>query len=420
MTLIIVWMLIIFLAVYSLYQYRVRQFTARKNELNALLRRRTRELEERDRSLLEVRQEIRDAMKQIDAQNRLLEAQSRFFRDIGIGPALTRELVTLHHGHIEVHGRCAPHPAQGTEFIVRLPTGDMHLRDEEVNPDPGPNIPDGDADPTIPVCEEEPVSREDRDIDPRKPVILVVDDGADARAYIRSALARDFNVVEAANGREGLSKAREILPDLVISDIMMPGTDGCQLCEVLKKDIKTAHIPVIILTARASEECVIEGLETGADDYITKPFNAHILVIRVKNLIRLRRRLQQKIQNDSLLQPHEIPVSSADREFIKEMRRIIETNLSEPGFNVEQLAKKLYMSPSTLYRRIEALTGENTTQFIRSYRLKRAVQLLKANFGNVTEVAYAVGFCSTAYFTKCFKRKFNRLPSDFLGAHSGN
>jgi signal transduction histidine kinase/CheY-like chemotaxis protein/AraC-like DNA-binding protein len=342
------------------------------------------------------------------------------YNGIGIGLALTWELVKLHHGHIEVHSRCVPDSAQGTEFIIRLPIGNTHFRSEEISSDAAKNNADTAALPTIPVYMVSEEEYENRDFEPGKPVILVVDESPESRTFIKSVLGPYFNVVEAANGRDGISKAREILPDLVISDIMMPGMDGCELCKVLKKDIKTVHIPVILLTAKVSEECIVEGLETGADDYITKPFNAHMLVIRIKNLIRVRRLLQRKIRTDTMLQPREIPVSSPDREFIKELREVIERNLSEPGYNVEKLAKKLYMSPSTLYRKVEALSGESTTQFIRSYRLKRAAQLLKDNFGNVTEVAYAVGFCSTAYFTKCFKKKFKRLPSDFLGVHSGS
>ncbi|MCI0470039.1 MAG: helix-turn-helix domain-containing protein, partial [Candidatus Aminicenantes bacterium] len=183
----------------------------------------------------------------------------------------------------------------------------------------------------------------------------------------------------------------------------------------LKKDIATSHIPIILLTARASEKEVILGLEAGADDYITKPFNVEILLTRIKNLIGLRRLLQEKIAQRMLLQPREISVSSLDNKFVKELQDIIEKHLSDPGFNVEQLAQKLYMSPSTLRRKIAALTGETTNELIRSYRLTRAAQLLKAKFGNVTEVAFAVGFSDASYFARCFKEKFNRSPHNYTG-----
>jgi YesN/AraC family two-component response regulator len=218
-------------------------------------------------------------------------------------------------------------------------------------------------------------------------------------------------VKEAADGKQGIEKAKTIIPDLIISDIMMPGADGYELCRVLKEDMNTSHIPIILLTAKASEENVIQGLETGADDYITKPFNTNILTARIKNLIDLRQQLQLKRRRQMTLQPVEIPVSSVEEKFYKELQGTIEKNLSDPGFNVEQMHKKLYMGRTSLYRKILALTGETPTQFIRSFRLQRAAQLFKANFGNVTEVAFAVGFSNTAYFSKCFKEKFHQSPS---------
>jgi DNA-binding response OmpR family regulator len=243
-----------------------------------------------------------------------------------------------------------------------------------------------------------------------------VEDNAEVRRYIKGALEPLYTVKEAVNGREGIDRAREIIPDLIISDIMMPEVDGCELCKTLKTDIKTSHVPIILLTAKASEENIIEGLETGADDYITKPFNTTILCTRIKNLIDLRRHIQEKIQRQMMMQPAEIQVSSMDQTFIKEVQTAIEKNLSEPEFNVDQLGKTLYMSRATLYRKIQALTGESPRDFIRSYRLKRGAQLLKAHFGNVTEVAFEVGFSSTAYFTKCFKEKFHQLPHAFQAA----
>jgi DNA-binding response OmpR family regulator len=248
----------------------------------------------------------------------------------------------------------------------------------------------------------------------KKNVTLLVDDNADLREYIRGALEPVYTVVGANDGREGLQKAQEILPDIVICDIMMPVMDGYELCRILKTNIETSHIPIIFLTARASQVSILQGLETGADDYIIKPFNTKILNARIKNLIDLRHQMQQKIKSREMLQPAEKPVPSMDENFIKELQEVTHKNLSDPQFDVEQLCKRLYMSQPTLYRKIRALTGESPTRFIQSYRLKRAAQLLKANFGNVTEVAFEVDFSSSAYFTKCFKEKFHRLPHSFL------
>ena len=210
----------------------------------------------------------------------------------------------------------------------------------------------------------------------------------------------------------------EIIPDLVVSDIMMPGIDGYELCRILKKDVRTCHIPIVLLTAKAAEESMIRGLETGADDYITKPFNTHILLARIKNLIRLRSHLQNKRNREMTLLPAKVLESKIDREFLHELNALIEKNLEDPGFNVEQLAKKLFMSSATLYRKIQALSGEIPSEYIRAYRLHKAAQLFKENFGTVTEVAFEVGFASRTYFTKCFKEKFHQLPSVYMSAES--
>ncbi|MGD2090817.1 MAG: response regulator [Candidatus Aminicenantes bacterium] len=348
----------------------------------------------------------------------------------GIGLSLVKELVVLHHGTIDAYSQ----EGQGTRFILRLPLGTRHLNKEEIgqapesgfSPAPGrkSRIPlyitaqqeTGESEtnrgPDAAENGEEETKDEERDI------ILVVEDNSDVRQYIREPFDNGYSVVEAANGKEGIEIAKKIIPDLIISDIMMPEADGYQLCHTLKTDVKTSHIPVVLLTARGSEESMLRGLEIGADDYITKPFNSRILQARIKNLIDLRRQLQQKIQREMVLQPAEITVSPVDREFMKELKEVMEQNMSEPEFGVDQLAKSLYMSRTTLNRKIKALTGESTNQFIQSYRLKRGAQLLKENFGNVTEVAFEVGFSNSAYFTKCFKDKFHQLPHTFQASES--
>ena len=330
----------------------------------------------------------------------------------GIGLALTKELILLHRGDINVSSRTAnAELPSGSEFILRLPLGKEHWQKEEMVDgavtDGVPIL------PPMPGSWQEPDEQEQKAPIPGQEVILVVEDSADMRHYIREALTGTYGVVEAEDGIQGMAKAREMIPDLIVSDILMPGADGYELCTQLKHDIHTSHIPIILLTAKSNEESVIEGLETGADDYITKPFNTRVLMARIKNLIELRRQLQQKRQRQMTMQPQEIAVTSLDETFYKEVQDIIEKNLADPEFNVEQMSKKLYMSRTSLYMKILALTGETPTQFIRSYRLKRAAQLLQANFGNVTEVTFAVGFSSTPYFTKCFKEMFHQLPSSY-------
>jgi signal transduction histidine kinase/DNA-binding response OmpR family regulator len=347
----------------------------------------------------------------------------------GIGLAIAKELVELHRGEIAAQNR----ENKGTEFIIRLPLGDSHLKPEEIV-DPGekpyrhksldeiPALYMTGKDPGLPArmktgkaggSETAGTENNTKSGTHAKNIILVVEDNPDVRDYIRGALEPLYTVVEAKDGQKGIEKAQKIIPDLIISDIMMPETDGYELCRVLKKDTRTSHIPLILLTAKASEESVIQGLDTGADDYITKPFNTNILCARIKNLLNLRLQLQLNRQRQMTLQPMEISVSSVEEEFYKELQKVIEKNLSDSEFNVGQMRKRLYMSRATLYRKVMALTGESPQLFIRSYRLKRAAQLLEANYGNVNEVAVKVGFANTAYFSICFKEKFHQSPSSY-------
>jgi signal transduction histidine kinase/DNA-binding response OmpR family regulator len=364
----------------------------------------------------------------------------------GVGLALVKELVQLHHGKIDVYS----HEGKGTEFIISLPMGKGHLQPGEIIEAGEVAVSGGSKGyatgmkPGIPTSLELQAADiedlagfagldetgdeagagiaavaavENGPLPLGKEIILVVEDNAEVRGYIRGELEPGYAVIEAVDGPGGISKALEIIPDLVISDIMMPGCDGYELCRTLKKDIKTSHIPIILLTAKASEESVVQGLETGADDYIIKPFNSKILAARIRNLIELRRQLQLNIHREMTLRPVEITVSGIDKEFLKELKEVINKNLEDPEFNVEGLARKLYMDRSTVYRKVLALTGEVPTEFIKSCRLKRAAELLKGNSGTVLEVALEVGFSSANYFTKCFKQKFHCLPSTYQASH---
>jgi signal transduction histidine kinase/DNA-binding response OmpR family regulator/ligand-binding sensor domain-containing protein len=340
----------------------------------------------------------------------------------GIGLALTKELVKLHHGTIEARNR----EEKGSEFIIRLPRGSEHLApDEIIEPSSSPITPpaQGSISEKIPVLEKiTEIEERKKEIEPepetdKTNIILVVEDSGDMRDYIRRGLEPDYTVLEAIDGQEGIQKARQIIPDLIISDVMMPKVDGYELCSVLKSDVKTSHIPIVLLTAKASEENILQGLETGADDYITKPFNTKILMARIKNLIDIRSQLQMNVNREMTLQPIKTSVSKIDQEFLQDLHDVINKNLSDEDFNVEQLCKKLYMGRTTLYRKVLALTGETPTDFIRSYRLKRAAELLKQTFGTVLEVAFEVGFSNSSYFAKCFKEKFHQLPSEYQAAN---
>jgi signal transduction histidine kinase/DNA-binding response OmpR family regulator len=355
----------------------------------------------------------------------LSERFDHFIKGLGIGLFMAREYIKLHHGTIQVNSD----PGKGTEFVIRLPTGKAHLKSDEIEEPPvstaakvtgskiseryaymvqlereekEKNQPDSG---TIPSNEKE---IQDRDI------VLVVEDNTDMRSFIKTLLTEeDFIVMEAVNGRQGIDRAKEIIPDIIISDIMMPDVDGYRLCRELKQDIRTSHVPIILLSVKYTEAEITRGLETGADDYITKPFSMEILLTRVRNLIRQRRQLQQRVQWDTVMHSAELGLSSLDNSLLKKIQETIDKNLSDPEFGLEQLADALYMSRASLYRKVRNLTGQSPNHFIQSYRLKRSLDLLKSNAGNVTEVAFQVGFSSSAYFTKCFKEKFKRLPSEF-------
>lgn len=352
----------------------------------------------------------------------------------GIGLSLTKELVDLHRGEIGVNSRTAAdgESGSGTEFYLRLPLGSAHLSPAElvaepVSADQSESVSSAARDAVEEVAAEEVIETENAGSGtpgeavkhPDKDVILVVEDNADLRYYIRTSLGSEYDVEEANDGADGIDKARAVIPDLIISDIMMPGTDGYELCRMVKNDVATSHIPVILLTAKTSESSILQGLEVGADDYITKPFNTRVLCARVKNLIALRRQLQLSLNREMVLQPAAMTMSKIDQAFFDELQRVIEKKMSDSELNVEDLSRRLAMSRTTVYRKILALTGETPTDFIRSYRLKRAAQLLKNNFGSITEVAFEVGFTSRAYFTQCFKEKFHLLPSEYLASFSG-
>jgi len=355
----------------------------------------------------------------------LSERMEHFIKGLGIGLFLAREYIHLHHGTIHVNSA----PGQGTEFVIRLPRGKAHLKADELDEPPvsiaakdtGSKISERYAYMVRLEREEQEKSHPDSGCIPPdekeiqdRDIVLLVEDNTDMRSFIKTLLTEEgFVTVEAANGRQGIDMAKEIIPDLIISDIMMPDADGYQLCRELKQDIKTSHVPIILLSVKYTEKEITRGLETGADDYITKPFNMDILLTRVRNLINQRRQLQQRIQWETITHTSELGLSTLDNTLLKSMQKTIDKNLSDPEFGLEQLADALYMSRASLNRKVKTLTGQSPNRFIQSYRLRRSLDLLKANAGNVTEVAFQVGFSSSAYFTKCFKEKFKRLPSEF-------
>jgi len=239
------------------------------------------------------------------------------------------------------------------------------------------------------------------------------------RQYVSSILGADYQIHEAEDGQQGLTLARRLVPDLIISDIMMPRMEGTELCRILKTDENTSHIPVIFLTAKGSEAAQVEGLETGADDYIVKPFSQAVLKVRIANLLESRARLQARFQKDLVVEPHTIAANPVDEGFLKRAMKTVEDHLADYEFDMDAFSKHMHMSRSTLYRKIKAITGQSPTVFIRTIRLKRAASLLRTGQYNVSEVAYQVGFLDMSYFGACFKEQFQCTPSDYVTQFPG-
>lgn len=244
-----------------------------------------------------------------------------------------------------------------------------------------------------------------------RPVVLVVEDHEDVRLVLRTEMEEDFAVIEARDGAEGLALAVAHTPDLVLTDILMPVMDGIELCRRLKTDVRTSHIPVVMLTARTAEEHELEGLETGADDYITKPFSVPILKVRIRRLTTARRRLGERLSLDALVPTAESAITPLDEGFLNQAIRLVARHLADPDFGVDELARGLGLGRNTLYRKLTALLSLTPGEFVRSLRLNRARQLLEETSRSISDIAYAVGFPEPANFTRCFKNQFGVTPS---------
>jgi DNA-binding response OmpR family regulator len=246
----------------------------------------------------------------------------------------------------------------------------------------------------------------------QSPLILLVEDNVELRSFIRTCLGSGYRYSEAGNGRDGMSLAMNQIPDLIISDLMMPEMDGLELCARLKKDKRTDHIPFIMLTAKAAEENKLEGLQTGADEYLVKPFNKAELLLKVQNLITLRQNLQTRIRTEILAKASEIRAESAGEQFVLKARLFVEAHAKDEDLSVETLSQEMNLSREQCYRKISALTGLTPSAFIRKIKLQRAHQLLSSKWGPVSQVAYESGFENLSYFSKAFKEEFGMLPSE--------
>jgi signal transduction histidine kinase/ligand-binding sensor domain-containing protein/DNA-binding response OmpR family regulator len=342
------------------------------------------------------------------------ESAARHQPGTGIGLALARELVALHGGRLDVESE----EGSGSTFTLTLRLGRDHLAPEQVVDD-GP-IDDWSPRLPLPLASvEEPLPGASADsaqagIPDDVTTVLVVEDNAELRTFIRTHLQARFRVVEAADGLQGLELARHVLPDLVLSDIMMPGLDGYALCRALKEDPETDFIPVILLTARAASEDRMAGLREEADAYLTKPFQVEELTIQIDNLIALRRRLRERFAGKTdQVRPVPVALAASDAKFLGQVHGAIEAHLADEDFGVEELARLVAHSRGHLHKRLKEIIDESPSDLLRRMRLERAAQLLEAGAGSISEIAYGVGFKSVAHFSNRFQDHFGVRPSSY-------
>lgn len=328
----------------------------------------------------------------------------------GIGLALTKELVELHDGSIDVSSK----EYAGTTFVVNLPMrhGEYHKLE-----------PHESMLTEIPVLAEEETeksksaneSKESQTDDESAPIVLLIEDNDEVMHYLQDILGDTYRVLMATDGEQGVESALEQIPDLIISDVMMPKMNGYRVADTLKQDEKTSHIPLILLTAKASQKDKMQGLKTHVDEYLTKPFRPEELKIRIQNLIESRRQLREKYKREYMMRPDEVSVNSLDDAFLIRVKDAVDEHIDNEDFTVEQLGKEVGMSRSQLHRKLTALIGQSATEFIRSYRLHRAKEMIGRVAGSISEISYAVGFGSPSYFSKCFRDEFGMSPTESRG-----
>ena len=352
------------------------------------------------------------------------DSQQQMQEGTGIGLSLTKELVKLHLGKIWVDSV----EGKGSVFSVFLPfdnhSGNTDIIIDRKTDNIEKEIPEKEEGSFDEDNEEnclEITNEIDQNISNSNiPIVLIVEDNADMRTFIKGYLSDIYDVTEAADGEEGFSKSVGEIPDLIISDVMMPKMDGNEMCAKLKTDERTSHIPIIMLTAKSGSDSKIEGLEAGADAYLTKPFDGKELLIRVKNLISQRQKLREFFSNQVTSADHSpltnleaSGISSMDQQFVEKAVKVVEENMTNPDFSVEMFGREMALSRVQLHRKLKAIVNQSASTFVRTLRLQRAALLLSKQAGNVTEIAYDVGFNNLSYFAKCFHDKYGLTPSEF-------
>nr|WP_319569818.1 two-component regulator propeller domain-containing protein [uncultured Draconibacterium sp.] len=323
----------------------------------------------------------------------------------GIGLALVKSLVELHDGTINVRSK----KNEGTCFEIKLRLGKVHFKESDI-------FDESSLDHSI--SNEVPLLKKDNETAEIKgknaPLLLIVEDNKELCDYLGSVLEIQYNILKAPDGEEGLKLAKEFIPDLILSDVTMPRLSGTELCKAVKTEMSTSHIPVILLTSRTATSEVIEGVETGADNYISKPFDVMHLKVAIEKTIENRRKLYQRFSQDVYLIPNKNAENELDQKFLISIIEYIDKNVLDKNITVENLAAHLLMSRTNVYRKIKAITGQTATEFIRNTRLKMAIKLLEEGKYNISEISFKVGFSSPGYFAKCFKDHYGKSPSEFV------
>lgn len=355
---------------------------------------------------------IFDLFFEIPAHN---NEQINYNKGTGIGLSIVKNIINLHKGTITVENKTT----KGVVFKVKMLLGRNHLLEKEILKDF--KISDDLEQYTSQLNPAEIVQEEDiNDLENAedKLTILIVEDHKVLRSFMKNLIKEDYNVITAENGAIGLKKALKFLPDLIVSDVIMPEMVGTELCSKIKENIKTSHIPVILLTSRSSLIYKIEGLESGADDYISKPFNLVEFKLRIKNLLISKQRLKTKFSSEDNFTPSEIVVSSLDEQLLKKAFKVVEENISNEQFDIPFFCSELGVSRTMLFTKIKAWTNFTPNEFIHEIRMKRAAQLLEQNKINISQISYKVGFNNPKYFSKCFQKKFGETPTEYLNKFS--
>jgi DNA-binding response OmpR family regulator len=323
----------------------------------------------------------------------------------GIGLSLAKELVLLHGGEISELGK----QGEGAFFMVKLPVQEYIFQSNESES----HDTEREDEKLLTNISEATINNE-ADNSSELPIILVVEDNAELREYIAGDVLSKYHVEQASNGREGFEKAMAHIPDLIISDIMMPDGNGLELCEKLKADEKTSHIPVILLTAKQTDVNKIEGYKKGADAYISKPFNSALLNTQVENLLESRKRLRALFSKAETAYAAEAEVTDIEKEFLKKAEQVILDNLSNTQFDVESFAEKLKMNRQQLSRKLKAISNQTPNEYIIIVRFKKAADLLIAGEFNISEVSYKLGFSEPASFTRAFTKIYGKSPRKYI------